>query len=117
VSTWLIERLGERVRQALRWLGAWPPAAPAAPPALAPADRALLAAAAEGLLWFDPRAEQAMRDTGPGRAEPVDVAALRDAPGGPLVVHSAVDWSLPAGRRPRRVPYLITLAGVRRLSS
>lgn len=84
-------------------------------PALTADDLDLLQACAKGRLWFDPRTERAMRDGDSGEASPVDVAALRDAPGGPLVIHDAVDWSLPAQVRPSRVPFRVTLAGEARL--
>ena len=80
-------------------------------PALTADDLDLLQACAKGRLWFDPRTERAMRDGDSGEAVAVDVAALRDAPGGPLVVFDAVDWSLPPERRPSRVPYRVTIAG------
>ncbi len=41
----------------------------------------------------------------------MDVAGLRDWPGGPLVVHDAVNWAADPPLRPDRVKFRVTLAG------
>ncbi len=85
-------------------------------PALSPADLDLLQACVKGRLWLDARRETAYLDSDDGGREQVDVAALRDWPGGPLVIHDAVNWAADPPLRPDRVKFRVTLAGERLLS-
>ncbi len=83
--------------------------------ALTIADLDLLQACAKDRLWLDARTETAYLDGDDGGRRQVDVAALRDWPGGPLVVHDAVNWALDAPLRPDRVKFRVTIAGERLL--